>query len=637
MAEIGSSRLACATCARNNGMDRLCGNGRCVFALPQLGSNMMHGIRRYLSIRIFLVAATLGLFGQVAHAQDPVEDLRRLLASGGPADEGPEALDFRKSKIQDAADRMKSIGQLQQALTLDEWKVDPERVVNENLRLVDTEMRKMVGGRLRKALDKMATQGNGNARLAVANLIAEMGPTVRSIDPAEKGGYCRSLEPLVAKLCQDPELGVRQEALRALGNINGPTKDIAAIFQSVLQKDTEVGPRRLAADGLQQMIKVTMHLQKRGQTATGVAANRKDLLEVLQTITPVAAVGVKDADGEVRMLSLQAVQKSAQALAELLEVPEEFSRPKFPQVGRVLTPAEVARVLDAYKQTEQDLAQVKPTLDALRKDVTTYADALRDPEPRVRLEATRAFENLGNARLKLVRRANNLPTIRDPKNGIDRSPADLLKQADFMQPVLDRDMPQVIELLKDPDMRIRRSTAEALETLEGKAEPAMVGLIAALQDSDRFVRWTSLRTLGFMPPANAGPAILPLAKMLSDQDINLRIAAASSLEALAACPSAKDAIPALAMAIRSGDVEARQAAFYALRKIGPNPSALTALIGCLTDRDPRIVRAACETIDEMGPPAAAALPALRRLIGNDDADVRAAASRAILSILRLPD
>ena len=52
------------------------------------------------------------------------------------------AIEFRRAKIQDAADRMKTIGQLRRALTLDEWKVDPiNQTVNENIRQVDTELR----------------------------------------------------------------------------------------------------------------------------------------------------------------------------------------------------------------------------------------------------------------------------------------------------------------------------------------------------------------------------------------------------------------------------------------------------------------------------------------------------------------
>lgn len=595
----------------------------------------------WLSTRIVATLGCLALamsaFASPARAHDPVEELRRVIAAGGPTEDSPEALEFRRSKIRELAEQMKTIGQLRRALVLDEWKVDPDRVVNEGVRVVDTEMRKMIGERLKAALEKTAAEGSANARLAVANTIAEMGPTVRAIEPLEKGGFTRSLEPLVAKLSRDPDLAVRQEALRAIGNINAPPKDVADVVRKVFKDDPAVGPRRLAADGLQQMIKVVTHLQKRGQTATGVAANRKDLVDVLQHIAPVAALGVKDPDPEVRMLSLQSVQAAAQALAELLEVPEGLGRRNFPPPGRVLNAAERGRILDAYRQAEQDLILVKPMIEAIRTSVPVYAEGLFDAEPSVRLAAVRAFENLGNARLRLVRRAQNLPALRDAKDGIDRSPNDLLKEADFLQPVLDREMSQVIVLLRDPDVRIRRSTAEALEVLEEKAEPAMPGLIAALGDPDRFVRWTAAKTLGYMPPGRAGPAVLPLSALLSDPDLSLRIAAAASLEALG--PVAAPAVPALAKAIRAGDVEARLAAMYALMKVGavPAQAAVPALIESLNASDPKVVKTACEVIAEIGPPAAAALPALRRLVGHDDPEVRIWASEAILSILRVPE
>lgn len=607
-------------------------------ASPLLGSNMNRDLYRWLS-RVGLIVAALTCHlasDNVARASDdPVEDLRRTLSVGGPIEDSTaEALEFRKSKIQESVDRMRTIGQLRRALVLDEWKVDPNRVVSDGIRAVDLEMRRMVGDRLKASLEKMASTGNANARLAVANLISEMGPTVRAVDPGERGGYCRSLEPLIAKLCVDPDIGVRQEALRALGNINGNPNQVAGVFRRALEKESEVGPRRLAADGLQQMIKVTTHLQKRGQTATGVEATRKDLLDVLQTVAPVAAVGVSDADSEVRMLSLQAVQTAAQALAELLEVPEGLGRQNFPPAGRRLSANERARILDAYKQTEESLALIKPMLDSFRKEVNAYAAGLRDPQPRVRLAAARAFENLANARLRLVRRANSLPTLRDLKGEVELSPAEMMKQAEFLEPFLDNDLPQVSALMRDPDVRIRRAAVEIYEMLERQAQPGLEALIAALRDPDRIVRWTSARTLGYLEPEKAVPAILPLADSLKDPDLNIRIAAANSLEALASV--AKDAVPALAETIRGGDIEARLSAMYALIKIGPGPAraAVPSLIETLSSHDPRAVKVACETLAEIGPPAAQALPALRRLIGHEDGEVRAWASEAILSILR---
>jgi len=330
-------------------------------------------------------------------------------------------------------------------------------------------------------------------------------------------------------------------------------------------------------------------------------------------------------------------------MAELLEVPgvrdklspvTPFGRRLFPPPGRDLTPAEYKNINDAYEQAQVDLGKVRPILDSLRKEVLIYAQGLQDPEPRVKLAACQAFEALANARLRLVRRVNALPTYKNPLTGAGRSPAELLKVADFLQPLLDRDMPHVIGLLRDPDVQIRRSAATALEQLEEKAAPAMAGLVMALRDTDRIVRWAAAKTLGFMPPDKAESVILPLAQLLSDPTLHVRMQAAVSLEALGSVAQA--AVPALAKSLtnKSGDVEARLAAMYAMMRIGPahlHP-ALPALIGLLSDRDPRVVRTACQVLAEIGPPAEPAIGELRRLIGHEDAEVRLAAAKAILSI-----
>lgn len=607
---------------------------------------MTHDIRRLPPLVLLAVAFLFG--ANALDAQDAGEtlreDLRRTLPRvGAIGDEANEAVKFRQKRIQEDIDRLKTPGELHDALVLDEWKVDPADVVDEEVKAVDIELRKNLGERFKKELDKRSRSADSSARIAVAALICEMGPTVRALSPADTGGFARGLEPLLARLCKDPDVGVREQALRALGNINGPPKEVAATFRSVFEKDSDVGPKRLAAEGLNQMMVVVTYLYGR-QTPAGVAASRNDVKEVVEAIVPVAGVGVKDGDSQVRMLSLQAVQKAAVAMAELLEVPvvrdkanpvtQVFGRRQYPPPGRDLTPQELKAVNQAYEDAQEDIAKVKPILDSLRKEVLIYAQGLQDPEPRVKLAACQAFEALANARLRLVRRANALPTYKNPITGAGRSPAELLKVADFLQPLLDRDMPHVISLLRDPDLQIRRSAATALEQLEEKAAPAMAGLVMALRDPDRIVRWAAAKTLGFMPPDKAEAVILPLAQLLSDPILHVRMQAAVSLEALGSVAQA--AVPALAQSLtnKSGDIEPRLAAMYALMKIGPAhlQPALPALIGLLSDRDPRVVRTACQVLAEIGPPAEPAIRELRRLIGHEDAEVRLAAAKAILSI-----
>ena len=228
--------------------------------------------------------------------------------------------------MKEAIEQMRTIGQLRRALVLDEWKVDPKRVINEPLRDLDVELRTVVGNRLTKMLKKAADRGDANARLAVANTIAEMGPTVRPLDPKDRFGYTRTLYPIVVQLTKDDDLGVRQEALRALSNINAEPKEAVRVFRETLQRDPQIGPRRLAADGLEQMVKVVNFLQSRGQAGSGVDATREDLLDVILAIGPVAAVALEDTDTEVRMLGLLAVEQSAQTLSDLMDTPKDYQR-----------------------------------------------------------------------------------------------------------------------------------------------------------------------------------------------------------------------------------------------------------------------------------------------------------------------
>ena len=595
------------------------------------GEVMSGTYRNWIGI---LMAAIL-FAGVALCADDPVEDLRQTLAKGSD-DNVPEAVDYRRTKTREVLLRIKTIGQMRRALVLDEWKTDPGRVINPQIKAVDIEMRSQLGERMVRAMKAAVDRGDPNSGIAVANQIAELGPTVRALEEKDRNGFSRGLTPLVARLCADRDLGVRQEALRAIGNINGVPSAVAEVLKNTLKSDPEVGPKRIAADGLQQMIKVVSHLQRQGQTTTGVEADTKDLIETLRQVIPVAAAGLDDGDSEVRALCLNAVREAAQILSELMNVPKDFRRNYFPPVDRALSKIEREKIVAAYELVARDFALVKPAQDAIRAESARISVALGDPESRVRLAACQAFEGLANARLSMIRRANNLPSLKNVKEGLEKTPVEITKNVTFLDAFIARDLPRVEVLLRDPDIMIRRSSAEILERLEEKGIPALAGVVLAMQDRDRMVRWTAARavgTMGKLPPDQNPAAVAGLAKLLSDSDLNLRIAAAYSLEAMG--PVAADAIPALGEAIRVGDVEVRQACMYALIKMGSRAvEALPALIEALKSNDSRVLKIACETIAEIGPPAIAALPALRRLIGSEEGEVRSWASEAMLSIQR---
>src|SRR5262245_4083357 len=164
-------------------------------------------------------------------------------------------------------------------------------------------------------------------------MIAELGPNVRSLrlnfkedpkDPAVRGGYTRTLTPLVIKLARDARdskekrsLAVRQEALRALGSINADAREAVPVLQEALS-DPDVGPRRVAADAMVQMVKIVDHLRKRTKSDTGVYAEKPDVVQTASFVLAASRAGLKDPDSQVVSLLLDATREAATALGDFI-------------------------------------------------------------------------------------------------------------------------------------------------------------------------------------------------------------------------------------------------------------------------------------------------------------------------------
>src|SRR5581483_8330483 len=190
--------------------------------------------------------------------------------------------------------------------------------------------------------------------LALANMIAEMGPTVQPLNPLDTYGFARLLTPTLLTLAQDKDLGVRQEALRALGNINAKPHDVVAVFVRTLKSDV-LGPRRIAADGLGQLVRVVSHLQRRGRTETGVEANRGDVFDAVEETVQAVGIGLLDADSQVRGLCLETLNVGASALSDL--VPDAYPKNYFPPRDRKLTEAEKKEINNANRLLRDEMRQ----------------------------------------------------------------------------------------------------------------------------------------------------------------------------------------------------------------------------------------------------------------------------------------
>src|SRR5260370_5477604 len=131
--------------------------------------------RNRMIVGIGALAGVLALAGLVRAAPEPLDDLEKILLEK-PSDQRTKQLDDQVKKLR--------ISDLRKALSF-KWLRDDDR------------WRREVGKKLAADLKEAAKNKDKNVRLAVANLIAEMGPKkVPALDaPKDAGGFARIPPP----------------------------------------------------------------------------------------------------------------------------------------------------------------------------------------------------------------------------------------------------------------------------------------------------------------------------------------------------------------------------------------------------------------------------------------------------------
>jgi HEAT repeat protein len=150
-------------------------------------------------------------------------------------------------------------------------------------------------------------------------------------------------------------------------------------------------------------------------------------------------------------------------------------------------------------------------------------------------------------------------------------------------------------------------------------------------DPDPTVRrdvWNRLSRIGHAA-SNAVPAVLRLS---ADHDVQVRQEAAWALWQIT--KQTNVAVPALEDALsRNPDASQRRLAAYHLLVMGDSgPAFVTALIGSLTNSQPGDRATVCTFLGQIGPPAAAAIPALRKALHDPEPEVRRRAEVALSKI-----
>jgi HEAT repeat protein len=555
-------------------------------------------------------------------ALDPVEELRVLLSAKVSLDENPDALKRRADDLQEASANLKTVNDLRRALALSEWKDD---YISPKVAAIDLKVRQGIGARLTKTLQFAVEQGDTSAGVAAARLIGEIGISIRALKPGDRSGMGRSLAPLLIQLMQKKDPLVRQEAARALGRINPAPKEAGAAFNKLLDSPLPAD-RRAAGEGLTSMVTTVFQLQQKGSAKVAIEANRGDLISAAAEAVPAAGRCLRDSDVVVRRFGADALQQAGLVLRSQID---PYELPELPQSGRKWSVAETKRVQEARASVKATNDLIRPLVNAVKDQADALAAGLVDPDLEVRVLSRRALDQIGTARLRIVRWEENLPVPAgspEPKSE-GKEPTDTLYFA--IKPAV-----QVIARRAfDNNIEVRRATLDFLEALESGAIPAIRVIAAGLRDPDRFVRWAAARTLAKIGPVEPQLTVPLLAQLLRPgEDPDVREMAATTLRRYGIV--AKASLPTLISASTVGDPVSRESIIKAIISVGgPDAvAAVPALRQSLQAKYAPVRRAAADALGSLGPLAQPAVDDLQALLEDEDAAVRTAASEAILSI-----
>lgn len=315
--------------------------------------------------------------------------------------------------------------------------------------------------------------------------------------------------------------------------------------------------------------------------------------------------------------------------------------------------AAIGALLDALDDVDVDVRRaVIPALAAVGPNsadaAAGLARSLSDADWVVRRQAGAAFGTVDASQvlpdLRAQLRSTNVPTRIAAAVAVGK-----------IGPGAADAMPELLDALKSADWKLRGTAARAIGAIGVAAgQPGIEALATALRDRDWGVAEPVVEAL-----ARMGEGAVPvLVAALSDDAVPVRWGAARALERIG--PPARAAVPALGEALGDPVMQVRWAAARALLAFGPAAApatgrlvnalgddawvvrwsaaralgtsaageylddAVTALSAALADRDSRVCEAAAFALEDIGPVARAALPALAAAtthgVDDDSAD-----------------
>ncbi|MHC4984071.1 MAG: HEAT repeat domain-containing protein [Planctomycetota bacterium] len=174
-----------------------------------------------------------------------------------------------------------------------------------------------------------------------------------------------------------------------------------------------------------------------------------------------------------------------------------------------------------------------------------------------------------------------------------------------------------------------RTAISSIGPATKKEVPALTKLL--LEHEKAKVRQTAAVALRQSEP---GPeireAVPALAAALRDKEVGVRICAVIALQSIGLY--AKEAVPALTAATRDADATVRNYASGALDSIRQAEQRMVSMIEALKHERALVRQTTAEALGRMGPKASEAIPALQEALRDENEDVRKAAAEALKKI-----
>lgn len=539
-------------------------------------------------------AILLALCLTTASGASALDDLRSALKA--PVDN----FSVRDADLRVHIACLKTLAEQSQALLLAEWR---DEEIDAQVAIVDRGAWRTLAARFEEGIRESLQSEVFSRRIGAVVLLGETGEQAVSV--GRRTDLVMSFAPDLVRFMKEADPRLVEASARALGRIH-PDPEVALPALKRLLETDDAGQRLAAAEGLLALMNGAATLARKGRCSNRAGALCAHAGLMGSLVVPIAARGLADEHAEVRHVCAETLL-SAAAMANSL-------------VGEVRQPTDADEWAFYRHDIEMERGALGSVVFTLEAHAPVLGRLLKDSCAEVRKSSRQALEDLAQARQRLAARIESTATEqRDYSSRAKPKPNENMPVAELVAGISDR------------DVNIRLRTLDILEALGPAAAPAGPALVKALNDPQRFVRWAAARALGKVGAVEPKTAIPALIQMLSDDDVDLRAAAAATLAVYG--PAARTAAPALLGALASEDTALRVAALRALEQIGLESSAALPVIrDALEARDATVRQGAARLLGKLGPSARDALGSIRDHLRDSSPEVRAAAQEALLRI-----